>query len=296
MERVFSGLTFLILLIYLDDIIVSSKTFEEHLENLRVVFERLKESYLKLNPKNCNLLCSNVAFLGHKVSQHGIATDPAKIQAVKDWPQPKSTTEVRQFVGLASYYRKFIPNFATICKPLHKLTEKDTKFIWNNQCQSALDTIKHFLTTAPILSYPLLQGQPFLLDCDASNVGVGAVLSQLKDGEEKVISYFSKCLSKSERQYCTTRKELLAVAIAVKHFHHYLIGQQFTVRTDHGSLQWLMRFKNCEGQIARWIETLSAYTFTVVHRAGRVHNNADSMSRRPCHNEQCNRDIPRDYS
>ena len=287
MERVFSGLTFLILLIYLDDIIVYSKTFEEHLENLRVVFERLKESNLKLNPKKCNLLCNKVAFLGHEVSEHGRATDPAKIQAVKDWPQPKSTTEVRQFVGLASYYRNFIPNFATICKPLHKLTEKDTKFIWNNQCQSALDTIKHLLTTAPVLSYPLLQGQPFLLDCDASNVGVGAVLSQLQDGEEKVISYFSKCLSRSERQYCTTRKELLAVVIAVTHFHHYLIGQQFTVRTDHGSLQWLMRFKNCEGQIARWIETLSAYTFTVVHRAGRVHNNADSMSRRPCHNEQC---------
>ena len=279
MERVFSGLTFLILLIYLDDIIVYSKTFEEHLENLKVVFERLKESNLNLNPKNCNLLCNKVAFLGHEVSEHGIATDPAKIQAVKDWPQPKSTTEVRQFVGLASYYRKFIPNFATICKPLHKLTEKDTKFIWNDQCQTALDTIKHLLPTAPILSYPLLQGQPFLLDCDASNVGVGAVLSQLQDGEEKVISYFSKCLSRSERQYCTTRKELLAVVIAVKYFHHYLIGQQFTVRTDHGSLQWLMKFKNCEGQIARWIETLSAYTFTVMHRAGRMHNNADSMSR-----------------
>ena len=116
MEGVFSGLTFLILLIYLDDIIVYSKTFEEHLENLRVVFERLKESNLKLNPKKCNLLCNKVAFLGHEVSKHGIATDPAKIQAVKDWPQPKSTTEVRQFVGLASYYRKFIPNFATICK------------------------------------------------------------------------------------------------------------------------------------------------------------------------------------
>ena len=192
------------------------------------------------------------------MSKHGIATDPANIQAVKDWPQPKSTTEVRQFVGLASYYRKFILNFATICKSLHKLTEKDTKFIWNDQCQSALDTIKYLLTTAPILSYPLLQGQPFLPDCNASNVGVGAVLSQLQDGEEKVISYLSKSLSRSEREYCTTRKELLAVVITVKHFHHYLIGQQFTVRTDHGSLQWPMRFKNCEGQIARWIETLSA--------------------------------------
>ena len=196
-------------------------------------------------------------------------------------------SEVRQFVGLASYYRKFIPNFATVCKPLHKLTEKNCSFVWTDICQKAFDAIKQLLTSAPILSYPLLQGQPFLLDCDASNVGVGAILSQLQNGEEKVISYFSKCLSRSERQYCTTRKELLAVVLAVKNFHHYLLGQRFTVRTDHGSLQWLMRFKNCEGQIARWIETLSAYTFTVVHRAGRVHNNADSMLRRPCHNNNC---------
>ena len=109
----------------------------------------------------------------------------------------------------------------------------------------------------------------------------------MQDGEEKVICYYSKCLSRSERKYCTTRKELLSVVLAVKHFHHYLIGNHFTVRSDHGSLQWLMRFKNCEGQIARWIETLSAYTFIIIHRAGRVHNNADSMSRIPCYNDQC---------
>lgn len=275
------------MLLYLDDIIVYSKTFEEHLENLKVVFERLKNANLKLNPKKCSMLCTKVAFLGHEVSEQGIATDPAKVDTVKDWPKPTSVTEVRQFVGLASYYRKFIPNFATICKPLHKLTEKTSSFIWSDQCQNAFDNIKQLLTSAPVLSYPLLQGQPFIIDCDASNVGVGSVLSQVQNGEEKVISFFSKCLSRSERQYCTTRKELLAVVVAVKHFHHYLFGQRFTVRTDHGSLQWLMRFKNCEGQIARWIETLSAYTFTVVHRAGRVHTNADSMSRRPCHNDHC---------
>ena len=117
-------------------------------------------------------------------------------------------------------------------------------------------------------------------------MGEGAVLSQLQNGQEKVISYFSKCLSRSERQYCTTRKELLAVVLAVKHFQHNLFGQKFTIRIDQGSLQWLMRFKKCEGQISLWIETLSAYTFPVVHRAGRVHNNADSMTRRPCHNDK----------
>ena len=218
---------------------------------------------------------TKVAFLVTKYLSKVYPLTQQKIQAVKEWPQPKTATEVRQFVGLASYYRKFIPNFATVCKPLHTLTEKNCSFVWTDICQNVFDTIKHLLTCALILSYPLLQGQPFLLDCDASN------------GEEKVISYFSKCLSRSERQYCTTRKEFLAVVIAVKHFYHYLFGQRFTIRTDHGSLQWLMRFKNCEGQIACWIETLSSYTFTVMHRAGRIHNNADSMSRRPWQENHC---------
>ena len=143
-----------------------------------------------------------MSFLGHEVSDLGIGTDPNKLLAVNDWPQPKTATEVRQFVGLASYYRKFIPIFATVCKPLHQLTEKNNCFA----CQNAFDNLKRLLTSAPILSYPLLQGQRFLIDCDASNVGVGAVLSQIQDGEEKVISYFSKCLSRTERKYCTTRR------------------------------------------------------------------------------------------
>ena len=148
------------------------------------------------------------------------------------------------------------------------------------------NTLKQLLTTAPIQSYHLLQDQPFLLNSDASNVGVGAVLLQVHGGKERVISYFSKCLLRAERQYYMTRKELLAVVMAVKHFHHYLIGQDFTIRTDHGSLKWLMQFKNC-GQIVRWIETLSAYTFAIVHYAGWVHNNADSLSRRPCYSDKC---------
>ena len=164
---------------------------------------------------------------------------------------------------------------------MHRLTEKKNCFVWTEKCQNAFDNPKKLFPSAPLLSYPLLQGQRFLIDFDASNVEVGAVLSQIQDGEEMVINYFRKCLSKTERQHCTTRKELLAIVMAVKNFHHFLFGQQFTVRTDHGSLQWLMRIKNCEGQIARWLEVLSAYTFTIVHRAGRVHNNADSLSYRP---------------
>ena len=132
MERVFAGLTFLILLINLDDIIVYSNTFEEHLANLRLILERPKEANLKLNPKKYNLLCTKVSYLGHEVSETGIATDSSKIQVVSDWPQPKTVTEVRQFVGLASSYQKFVPNFALICKPLHKLREKESSFTWSD--------------------------------------------------------------------------------------------------------------------------------------------------------------------
>ena len=293
MERVFDRLTFKFLLIYLDDLIIHSKTAETHLENLREVFQRLKESNLKLNPEKCNLFCKTVTFLGHQVSEDGITTDPDKIRAIKEWPRPSSVKEVRQFIGLASYYRKFIPGFATICKPLHTLTEKPltekkVPFEWSDKAQTAFDCIKSLLTTAPVLSYADPNGGDFVLDTDASDVGVGAVLHQLQNGEEKVIGYYSRCLKNPERKYCTTRKELVAVVSAVTHFHHYLYGREFVVRTDHSSLRWLMNFRNTgQGQLARFLETLSAYTFKLEYRQGRLHNNADALSRRPCYSDNC---------
>lgn len=288
MERLMAGLTFISLLIYLDDIIVYSKTFESHLENLREVFQRLREANLKLNPKKCCLFRTEVSFLGHRVSADGIATDPAKIQAIQDWPRPRNVKEVRQFVGLASYYRKFLYQFAQICTPLHKLTEHNTPFSWTPDCERAFETIKTLLTTAPVLSYPRPEGETFILDTDASNVAVGAVLHQLQNGEEKVIGYYSKCLNKSERKYCTTRKELVAIVKAVKHFHYYIYGQSIIIRSDHGSLQWLLNFRNHgEGQLARFLETLSAYTYKIVHRSASAHQNADALSRRPCYDHNC---------
>ena len=288
MERVFDRLTFKFLLIYLDDIIIYSKTFEAHLEHLREVLQRLKMANLKLNCKKCSLFCQIVSFLGHQVSQQGIETEPEKVSAIREWPQPRNVKEVRQFVGLASYYRKFMPSFATICKPLHKLTEKDQKFVWTAETQSAFDTIKMLQTTAPVLSYVDRKGTGFILDTDASNVGLGSVIHQLQNGEEKVIGYYSRCLTRAERKYCTTRRELLAVVASVKHFHHLLYGQQFVIRSDHGSLRWILNFRNTgEGQLARFLETLSAYTFQLQYRAGRVHSNADAMSRRPCYEDNC---------
>ena len=286
MGRILAGLTWKVCLIYLDDIIVYSKSFEEHLNALEEVFTRLFEANLKLSPKKCNMFQKSVTFLGHMISEHGIATDLDKIKAVKMWPIPKSVREVRSFLGLCSYYRRFVLNFSTIAKPLNKLTEKGGNFAWSAACQSTFDCFKCKLTETPILSFPHYDGL-FILDTDASGVGIGAVLSQVQSGEEKVISYHSKCLSKTEKQYCVTRRELLAVVMTVKQFHHYLYGKHFVVPTDHGALRCLTNFKNPEGQIARWLEVLATYDFEICHRPGRIHSNADLLSRRPYLSYDC---------
>ncbi|CAC5389689.1 Retrovirus-related Pol polyprotein from transposon 297 [Mytilus coruscus] len=211
----------------------------------------------------------------------GIATEKEKIKAVKDWPIPKNVKQVRIFVGLCSYYRRFVHTFASIAKPLHKLTELNTKFIWDEICQMSFDTLKQTLICSPILAFPREEGL-FIIDADASQYGMGSVLSQVQDRVEKVNSYFSKTFSKPERHYCVTRKELFAMVSSTKNFHHYLYGRHFLVRIDHGALRWLMNFKNPEGQMARWLGVLGTYDFEIQHRAGRIHSNADALSRRPC--------------
>ena len=170
---------------------------------------------------------------------------------------------------------------------LHKLTEKSNKFVWTEECDEAFKSLKQNLVEAPILAHPDFS-QSFILDCDASNDAIGGVLSQKINGDEHVIAYASRTLSKSERRYCVTRKELLALVHFVKYFRHYLYGKKFLVRTDHGSLRWLMNFKNPEGQVARWLEILSSYEMKIEHRPGRLHKNADALSRKSC--KQCGLD------
>lgn len=189
-------------------------------------------------------------FLGHVVNEDGVSTDPDKTQVIREWVVPKNVTEVRSFLGLCSYYRKFIKNFASVAKPLHKLTEKGRTFLWTEECDESFRTLKELLTSPPILAYPDRTGL-FVLDTDASESGLGAVLSQIQNDQEKVICYYSQALSKPERKYCVTRRELLAVVKAVKQFHHYLYGRHFIVRSDHGALRWLLNLKNPEGQMAR---------------------------------------------
>ena len=278
MEQVLRGLQWEIAVLYIDDIIVFGDSVKTHLQRLGAVLTRLKAAGLKLKPSKCDLLRKRVPFLGHIVSASGIEVDPEKIRKVRDWPVPANLTELRSFVGLCAYYRRFVPNFSALCKPLFKLTEKGEPFFWGGPQQHAMDKMKELLTTAPILGYPRT-GDPFILDCDASNFGLGAVLSQVQDDQEKVIAYASQSLSKAQRNYCTTRRELLAIVTFVKQFHHYLYGGRFLVRTDHAALYWLLRKKDPEGQMARWITFLQAYDLEIQHRPGLRHGNADALSR-----------------
>ena len=284
METVLAGLNWQICLIYLDDIIVYGKTFHDMVNNLDLVLNKLNEANLKLKPRKCKLFAKEVEFLGHIISEAGIKTDPKKIEVVTAWPKPENVQQVRAFVGFCSYYRRFIEKFSEIAKPLHKLTEKNQPFLWSPECDKAFETLKKSMVESPILAH-LDFTKPFVLDTDASDTAIGGVLSQNIDGKERVIAFASRTLTKSERRYCVTRKELLALVHFVKYFRHYLYRKDFTARTDHGSLRWLANFKNPEGQLARWLEILSSYSMKIEHRPGRLHRNADGLSRRPCN--QC---------
>ncbi len=238
MDLVLSGINFETCLVYLDDVIIFGNNEEQHLERLRQVFQRLRDANLKLKPSKCQLLRHSVGFLGHVVTPNGVAVDPAKVAEVMNWPVPEKLRDVRAFLGLCSYYRKFIRNFSCVAAPLFALTKKGHNFEWNKECQAAFGQLKTLLTTVPVLALPREDGK-YILDCDASDLGIGAVLSQEMDGEEHVIAYGSRLLSNAEYRYCVTRKELLAVVYFTKYYRQYLLGKQFTLRTDHVALRWL---------------------------------------------------------
>jgi len=284
MNLVMSGLNFSICLIYLDDIIVFASDLETHLERLVQVLQRLRAENLKLKPSKCHLLQRKVLFLGHVVSEEGVATDPTKIAAVNDWPVPRRIRDLRAFLGLCSYYRRFVPDFARVARPLHALTGKGQRFLWTLDCESAFVELKRRLTESPILALPRDEGM-YILDTDASADSIGAVLSQTQDGHERVICYGSRVCSAAERNYDVTRRELLAIVFYLKAFRPYLLGRKFVLRTDHSALQWLRKTPRPIGQQARWLITVEEFDFDIKHRGGSSHANADAMSRRPIPSE-----------
>ena len=292
MDKVLKGLIGKACMVYLDDIIVFGATFEETVENLRLVLLRMREHNLKLKPKKCFLFQTQVNFLGHIISADGIQTDPEKCAKVKDWPVPTGVGHVRSFLGLASYYRRFIKDFANVASPMLALLKKQCKFEWTEAHDKSFQVLKDALCSPPILAYPI-DGLPYIVDTDASNTAIGAVLSQVQNGEERVIQYASATLSQSQRNYCTTKRELLAVVyfLATK-FRNYLGDKRFKLRTDHASLIWLTNFKEPCAILARWITRLGPYSdlWDIEHRPGIKHGNADAMSRLPercCLRENC---------
>lgn len=278
MELILQGLNWNTCIIYLDDIVVYGKTLEEHLERVEQVLEKIGKSGMKLKPEKCHLLQESVNFLGHVVSKDGVLPSADNVAKILQWPRPQNITEIRQFLGMASYYRRFIQGFAKIANPMVRLTKKEVDFQWDESCEESFQTLKKILAGPEIMAFPK-DGEEFILDTDASGEAIGAVLSQMRDGRERVISYGSRALSKSERNYCITDKELLAVRHFVEYYKQYLLGRKFLVRTDHQALVWLFKLKEPKDRTARWLEILSAYKFEIQHRAGQKHGNADALSR-----------------
>ena len=296
METMLRGLLWKKCLVYLDDIIVFGGSVEETLQNLQAVLKRILSYGLKLKPSKCKLFRKSVEYLGRIVSEHGIMADPHKIEVVQNWPRPMDTKEIRSFIGFCSYYRDFIPGFSRVAAPLQELMigekKAKAKIVWSPAAEQSFSELKRLFLETPVLHYPAPVGK-FILDTDASNTSIGAALSQIQDGREVPLAFSSNSLSKTQRNYCTTKRELLAVVVYTKKYRHFLYGGNYLVRTDHSSLQWLLNFKDAEGMMGRWLNHLSEFGMTnehIIHRSGVDHVNADSLSRYPirnCHRVDC---------
>ena len=248
---------------------------EEHLSHQEDVFKRLREANVKLNSKKCNFVKQKVEYLGHIVTPDGISTNLDKVRVVQEFPTPSNLKEFRNFLGLANYYRRFVKGCSHIAAPLNALTRKGVSFKWSEQCAVAFDKLKRALVSAPVLAYPNFC-KPFLLLVDASSTGIGFTLGQVQNGKEVVIAYNGRSLNQAGQNYSTTEREE-----GIKKFQPYLHRRRFTVVTDHSSLRWLMNVKYASGRLATWALLLQQYDFEIVHRPGKVHGNADSLSRRP---------------
>lgn len=265
---------------YLDDIIICTSTFDEHLEVLRKVMAILQEANLSINVEKCKFARSSLKFLGYIVDREGLRTDPEKVTAILNFPRPNNFTELKRFIGLASWYRRFVQNFSLIAAPLHNLTKgnKKTKFVWSKTAEDAFLNLKTLLTSAPVVSCPDYN-KPFIIQCDASNEGIGAVLVQKTEDTDQPVAYLSRKLNDCEKRYSASEKELLSVVYAVEKFRPYVDGVHFTVITDHKALLWLHKMKDPHGRLARWAMKLQQFSFDIIHRPGKLNVVPDALSR-----------------
>ena len=275
MNSIFRPYLDLFVIVFIDDILVYSRSKAEHANHLRAVLQVLRDRELYAKFSKCEFWLNSVAFLGHIVSDAGIAVDTQKIEAVKTWPRPMTPTEVRSFLGLAGYYRRFVEWFFSLSAPLTKLTQKATKFQWTEAYEHSFQELKDRLTSAPVLALP--EGsEGYAVYCDASGVGLGCVLMQ----HGKVIAYASRQLRKHEKNYPTHDLELAAVVHALKIWRHYLYGVHVDIFTDHKSLQYIFRQKELNLRQRRWLELLKDYDVDILYHPGKANVVADALSRR----------------
>ena len=266
---------------YIDDVIVASNTIDQHVEHLSWLFHALKSVGLKCHPAKCLFGSAAVPYLGHMISAHGVSPQQAKVSAILQIPVPKDVSQLRSFLGLANYYRRFIPKFGAVAKPLNELLQKGSVYAWGESQEAAFAILKAALTTNPVLKTPDFT-LPFCLQTDWGKAGIGAVLSQVSgDGQEYVVAYASRSNNRAESNYSSYEGECLAAVWAVQHFRHYLYGKEFKLSTDHQPLAWLMTSDKLSGKLARWALILQEYTFVIEHRPGTSNLNADGLSRNP---------------
>lgn len=280
-DTVLQGLKWKEALVYLDDTIVFSDTFSEHLRRLENVFQRLEQANLTLKPSKCFFGFNKVHLLGHVVSEDGISPDPDKLKAVKEFPRPTSVKSCQSYLGLCNYYRKFIENFSKIARPLYELTKKDQPFIWREEQEKSFQELTSRLVNAPLLKHydPKRDNQ---LRVDACGYGIGGVLLQEHPSGWHPVAYVSRSLTKAEKNYSISELEGLAVIYSLGYLRHLIYGKPITIVTDHHALCNLRTLKNCpSGRLQRWAIKLSEYDYEIIHKPGRTHKDADCLSRYP---------------
>ena len=271
----------------MDDIVIHSKTWEEHLIHLQEVFVRLLDAGLTLKVEKYQFGRKKVHYLGHVIGGGCVQPDPGKLKAVLEYPKPLTKKDVRAFLGLVGYYRRFVPEFSEVASPLTDLTKKKMpdKVIWTSLVERSFQSLKDSLVKSPVLRVAD-PTKPFTLQTAASERGLGAVLSQAdSEGKDHPVAYASRKLHQREQNYATIEKECLAIVWALKIFHTYLYGQNFLIETDHQPLTWLHRMKNANARLTRWSLAIQPYSFRVTHRRGLNNGNADSLSRGPVNDE-----------
>ena len=280
MQKVVENLLYRSVVVYLDDFLIFSKSFEEHLKHLKEFFCQIRKYNLRLGIEKCRFLCKEVKYLGYHLSEEGIKPDEEKIKAVQEFPTPKNVKNIQSFLGLTNYYRCFVERYAFHADPLTKLLRKDVKFEWTKECQDAFEKLKTRLISAPILGQ-FREDAPNEIFTDACMYGMSAIFGQIQAGKHVVISYSSKMFNKAQMNYSISEKECLALVYAVKKYRHYIHGSHFTVFTDHNPIQYIMKVKNPNGKLMRYSMILMEYDFTVKYKPGKIHQNADTLSRFP---------------